>query len=195
SGYFWAGLPRAVDRPAAGDASGGAAQWQPRGSHRPGRRCSDQVRIRFRAGRSRSCVAYHQEGGSIGSVDQAIFSKAGLFICADRACIRRIGIRDDAWSSCCQQAIDKRADENRAVAAIEHVRFADELIDAARALGLRSQAIIPGCGIVALEIAEWPSVARHDVLMHGWFIEIAFDEIELLVRRAPPFTDGVFTVA
>src|SRR5262249_59999094 len=79
--------------------------------------------------------------------------------------------------------------ENGTVTAIKHVSFTDELIDPPRAHGLRSQATVPGFGIVTLQIAEWPSVARYDELIHGRLVEIAFDEIELPVGLTPPSHD------
>ena len=64
-------------------------------------------------------------------------AEAGLFVSAYRAAVRRIGVCDRARRSRRQQAVDEAADERRAVAALDHVRFADELIDAARALRLQ----------------------------------------------------------
>src|SRR5262249_627178 len=79
--------------------------------------------------------------------------------------------------------------ENGTVTAIKHVSVTDELIDPPRAHGLRSQATVPGFGIVTLQIAEWPSVARYDELIHGRLVGIAFDEIELPVGLTPPSHD------
>ena len=122
----------------------------------------------------------------MGGIDHTIFQKAGFFTCANRARICWIGIGDDARCSLCQQAVDKTPNEPGTVTAIEHVSFTNELINPARAPRLRSQATVPAYGVVTLQIAEWPSVARYDELIHGRLIEIALDEIELLVGLAPP---------
>src|ERR1700754_3741685 len=74
-------------------------------------------------------VAYHQKCGAALRRDHPIPAKAGLFIGPDRPGIGRIGIGDDTRRSHCEQVSDKRANESRTMAAIEHARFADELVD------------------------------------------------------------------
>src|SRR5215470_6016729 len=160
SGYSSAELPRAISRRAAIAASDCAARLRQRVWRRPGRQCSGRVRIRFHGERSRSCVSYHQKSTAIRGVDQAVLSKACLFICANGAGIDWIRIGDNARRPSFQQAVDEGTNKSGAMATIQHVSFADELIDAPGAGGLRAQArTLPSIGVVALHIAEWPAPA------------------------------------
>ena len=67
--------------------------------------------------------------------------------------------------------------------------FADELIEPAGAVGLRSKAGIPGAQIIALQISEFVSVRGDDELRHIGMIKIAAHEFELFGRIMPPFAD------
>ncbi len=92
--------------------------------------------------------------------------KAGLLIGAHGARVAGIGIGHEARRSIRQQAVGKGTDERGAVAAIEHVRLADELIEAAGADRLRAEAAVPGSEIVALQIGERPPIHGDDELLH-----------------------------
>ena len=52
------------------------------------------------------------------------------------------------------------------MAAIDHVRLADKLIDAAGAERLRAEAAVPGREVVALQIAERPAFTCDNELIH-----------------------------
>src|SRR4029079_15177636 len=115
--------------------------------------------------------------------------KAGLFIGAQGACIVGIGIGYQTRRSSRQQAVGKGADERGAMAAIKQVRLADELIDAAVAARLRAEAVGPGGKVVALQIGKWPAFTCDDELIHRRMRKVAADQLELLVRVAPPRRD------
>src|SRR5262249_16322899 len=190
SGYSSVELPRVVSRRAAIAASDYAARLRQRVWRRPGRQCSDRVRIRFHEERSRSCVSYHQKSACIRGIDQAILSKARLFICPNGAGISWIRIGDNARRTPLQQTVDEGANKSGAMTTIQHVCFADKLIDAPGAGGLWAQAgTIPCIGVVALQIAERPALTCNDELIHRRFMEIRTDNIELLIWVAPPPSD------
>src|ERR1700730_8881399 len=72
------------------------------------------------------------------------------------------------------------------MAAADHLRLADELVDSARAGGVRSKTLVPAAQRVALDVTE-PLVAKGDnKLIHIRMIEIAADQRILLLRIAPP---------
>src|ERR1700680_562504 len=73
--------------------------------------------------------------------------------------------------------------------AIEHVSFANKLIEPARAVGLRAEPSIPGAHIVTLQISEFPRICGDDELRHIRMTEIAAHELELLARVMPPLRD------
>src|SRR4051794_15000648 len=102
-----------------------------------------------------SCVADHQEGGSVWCIDHADFFKARFLVGPYCARIGRVGIGDDPWRTGSQQPIDEGSDKRRAMTAIHHVQLTDELVDAAGPPWLRAQPVIrPDLGIVALQISE-----------------------------------------
>ena len=90
-----------------------------------------------------------------------------------------------------QQAVDEGADEGRAMAVADHVGLADELVDAARAERLRRRSrCVQARQVVALQIGERPPVGRDDELHPcAGSLEIAADQLELLVGIAPPLGD------
>ena len=112
-------------------------------------------------------VTDHQKRAAIGRVQLPLPAEAGLFVGADCARVGGIRIGEHARRARPQQAIDERADECRAVAAAQHVRLADELVDAARARRMRAETI--------------------HALLQGALLEIAAHKRELLVRLSPPF--------
>jgi hypothetical protein len=88
------------------------------------------------------------------------------------------------------QAVDKHADQGGAMAAVDHVLFADELVDAARSARVLAQAVVgPRGRVVALQIRERPVAERDDKLVHGRVIEVSADQSQLLARIAPPLRD------
>ena len=88
------------------------------------------------------------------------------------------------------KAVDKHADQGGAVAAVDHVLLADELVDAARSARVLAQAVVgPRGRVVALQIGERPVAERDDKLVHGRVIEVSADQSQLLVRIAPPLRD------
>ena len=104
--------------------------------------------------------------------------------------LRGIGIGHDARRAGGEQAVDKGADEGGAVAAVDHVRLADELVDAARSARVLAQAVVrPRGRVVALQIGERPVAERDDKLVHGRVIEVSADQSQLLLRIAPPLRD------
>ena len=114
-------------------------------------------------------------------------SKASLFISPDRSRVGRIGIDHEPRRSVRQQALGEGADERRAVAAVEHVRLADELVEAARAGRLRAERLtFQALEVVALQIGERTAPLPHDELLHVRMTEIAADQLELLGRVMPP---------
>jgi hypothetical protein len=100
-----------------------------------------------------------------------------------------IRIGDDARGARRQQAIHELPDEAGAMAAFDHLGLADEQIDAARTLGLRSKAGIPCGQIVTLQVTERTAGYRDDKLVHGWLIEVTTDQTILFFGIAPPFPD------
>src|SRR4029453_8854820 len=138
-----------------------------------------------------SWVADHQQGGAIRRFDQTIAAKSGLLIGADGARIGRVGIGDDPRRAGGQQPINEATDECRAMTAIYHVRFADELVDAPGAPGMDAQSIIrPNLRIVTLQISKGSTARRHNELIHRLDLEVAADNLELLVSIAPPLHPG-----
>ncbi len=73
------------------------------------------------------------------------------------------------------------------MAAIDHVGFADKLIDSTGTVRMCAKAIIrPSVRIVALQIGERMVVHRDDELIHGGMFEIFTHKGVLFVRIAPP---------
>src|ERR1700754_1107065 len=102
----------------------------------------------------RSCVANHQECGTVGRIDDAVFDEPSLLIGPYRARIAWIGIDDNTRCTVRQQALRKRTNECRSIAAIQHVCLADKLIETACAIRLRTETGIPVAQIIALQIGE-----------------------------------------
>src|SRR5215471_5315052 len=76
---------------------------------------------------------------------------------------------------------------------IQHVWFADELVDATSAGRLSAEAsTIPGPWVVTLQVGERPALTRDDELIHCRFVEIGADQIELLICATPPSDDVWF---
>ena len=75
--------------------------------------------------------------------------------------------------ACCEQAVSKGANKTGAMAALDHIFFADELIDAARASRQRAKTMIgPGARIVALQIGKGPAVAFDNELIDGRMTQV-----------------------
>jgi hypothetical protein len=72
---------------------------------------------------------------------------------------------------------------------IEHVGFADKLIEPAGALRLWAKAAITRAQIVTLQIREFLRLHGYDELRHIQMTEIATHEFELLRGVVPPFQD------
>src|SRR4029450_2630049 len=73
------------------------------------------------------------------------------------------------------------------MSAIQHVSFADKLINATRTRRLWVYlAIFPTRKIVALQIGERSVAVRGDELIHSRVIEVVADELKLLFRISPP---------
>src|ERR1700756_4457397 len=75
------------------------------------------------------------------------------------------------------------------MSAADHLRLADELINAARVPWLLAKARVPGREPVALDIGEGPAIELDDELVHVGMVEVARDQLILLVRLAPPAHD------
>src|SRR3954452_7975233 len=105
----------------------------------------------------RSCAADHQERGPVRRLDDAVLLEARLLIGADGASVGGIRIDHHARGALRQQPLGKAANERGAVAAVQHLCIADELVQAARAGRLRTEAGIPVAQIVALQICKLPA--------------------------------------
>src|ERR1700739_3836020 len=75
------------------------------------------------------------------------------------------------------------------MSAADHLGLADELIDAAGVPRLLAKARVPGREPVALDIGEGPAIELDDELVHVGMVEVATDQLILLVRLAPPAHD------
>src|SRR5690348_6154253 len=88
--------------------------------------------------------------------------EASFFIGANGARVDRIGIGDYSRRAGCEQMVGESANEGGAVAAADHVGFADELIDAARSSRMQPQPVLGPSGLrIALQIREG-AVVLHD---------------------------------
>src|SRR5205814_4913985 len=122
-----------------------------------------------------------------------VTGEAGLFVGAYRPRIVRIRVSDNPRRTVGQDPFDERPDKGRSMTAIDHVRLANELIDATGAAGVFAQSVVwPHFGIVALDISRRPVVDRDDELIHGFYPEIAADQLKLLIGVAPPLDDVRF---
>ena len=77
------------------------------------------------------------------------------------------------------------------MAASDHIGFADELIETARALGLRSETDVPVADPVALQISERPTLKADDELREVGVVEIAAELHQRGARRVRLNTDGL----
>jgi hypothetical protein len=76
------------------------------------------------------------------------------------------------------------------VAAIGHVRLADELVDAARARRMDAEPVIrPRHLVVTLKIGERPPIDGYDELLHCRLLKVLAHQPELLAGIAPPLPD------
>src|SRR6478736_2508092 len=119
-------------------------------AHRRGNRCLP-----------REGVADHQQSGALRRINHAFFLKAGFGIGADGAAIMGVGIGHHPRDSRSQQALDELSDEARAVATADHIRYANERIDAAGPGWMRAKTLIPGAQRITLDVAE-PTVVKAD---------------------------------
>ena len=116
--------------------------------------------------------------------------ESGFFAGAHRAVVLRVRIGDEARCAGGQHALAETADQGRAVTTVDHIGFADQLIDAAGPRGMNAQSVVrPDRRIIALNVCKRTIVRRDDELVHGADIEITADELELLACVAPPFND------
>ena len=130
----------------------------------------------------------HQKRRAVWGVDWPLFAKTGFLVRLDGAPVGGTGIGQDLRYACCEQAVSKGANKTGAMAALDHIFFADELIDAARASWQRAETMIgPGARIVALQIGKGPAVAFDNELIDGWMSQVFAYQRELLHRIAPPF--------
>ena len=98
----------------------------------------------FAREKSRSCVAYHQERDPIGRVDQMVFAESRPF--RKRLIARALsgsGSVTTRGVPAASRSFNEDADEGGAMTASDHLRLTDQLIDAARAFGLRAEAGVP----------------------------------------------------
>src|ERR1700722_14817813 len=75
------------------------------------------------------------------------------------------------------------------MSAADHLGLADELIDAACVPSLLPKAWVPCRESVALDIGERSAIELDDELVHVGMVEVARDQLILLVRLAPPAHD------
>src|SRR6202040_1669781 len=132
----------------------------------------------------------HQKRRAVWDVDRPLFAKTGFLVRLDGAPVGGTGIGQDSRYACCEQAVGKGANKTGAVTPLDHIFFADELIDAARAARPLAETVIgPRTRIVALQIGKGPAVVFDDVLIHGRMGQVFAYQFELLGRVAPPFGD------
>ena len=137
-------------------------------------------------------IAYHQKRVAIGRAHRPLSAKAGLFISPDGPRVSGAGIGQHLWRAGLEQVVDKRANQSGTVTAIDHVLFADELIDPARAAWQSSEAVIwPRRRIVTLQIRKRILVELDNELIHRRVVQVFAQKVpahqcELLVGVAPP---------
>src|SRR5262249_52194072 len=99
----------------------------------------------------RSWMTDHQKRRAVRGVNRPELAKTGFLIRLDGARVGWAGIGEDLRHARREQAVGKGANKTRAVASLDHVFFANELIDAARAIWQRAKTMTgPGAWIVAL---------------------------------------------